>query len=238
MIFVFFAIVVSGARTGRAQESPQVPASYDACSEDTATRLRFIEQRLEDGRTYAQYWWLGWTGFYGLGTMVTSVQAATEDDAGKRANFIVSAVKALGGTIRQLVVRPNAKYGADAMFAIPATSEEKCLERLATGQDLLRLNAKQSASRYSWLRHFFNVAVNVTGGLIVAEGFNQPKDGWESAVIGIAVGEAMTLSHPWRGTKDFSDYENEFGPVPMPKSPKVSWQFLPTIGGVGLRVGF
>jgi hypothetical protein len=214
------------------------PTSFGACREDTAARLRFIEQRLEDGRTYAQYWWRGWIAFYGLGTIVTSAQAATEDDGGKRADNIVSAVKALGGVVRQAFFRPTAKYGADAMFAIPPTSEEKCLERLATGEHLLRTNAKEARSRYSWRRHFFNFAVNIGGGLIVAEGFDEPSEGLTSAVVGIAVGEAMTWSHPWRGTKDLADYEREFAPVSMPTRAAASWELIPMVGGAGVRVRF
>jgi hypothetical protein len=236
--FMLFCLITFLAPPGAVGEEAVPPTSFDACSEDTAARLRFIEQRLEDGRTYAQYWWRGWLGFYGLGTIVTSAQAATEDDTGKRADNIVGAVKALGGTVRQLVFRPTAKYGADAMFAVPATSEETCLQRLATGEDLLRKNAKEARSRYSWRRHFFNFAVNMGGGLIVAEGFDEPAEGWTSAVIGIAVGEAMTWSHPWRGTRDLAEYEREFAPVSMPKDPTVSLELIPTVGGAGLRVRF
>ena len=45
------------------------------CSAGTGERLRFIEDRLEERRPYAQYWWMGWTGFYGLGTIIQSVSA-------------------------------------------------------------------------------------------------------------------------------------------------------------------
>jgi hypothetical protein len=220
-------------------QEPGPPAtSFDSCAEDTAARLRFIEQRLEDGRTYAQYWWRGWLGFYALGTVVTSAQAATESDGGQRADHIVSAVKALGGTVRQIVFRPTAKYGTDAMLAIPATSPENCRQRLATGEELLRKIAIEARSRYSWKRHFFNLVVNIGAGVIVAEGFDQPSEGLTSAVIGIAVGEAMTWSHPWRGTKDLEDYERQFAPVTMPKSPRVSMDFIPMAGGAGVRVRF
>jgi hypothetical protein len=147
-------------------------------------------------------------------------------------------VKALGGTIRQAIFRPTAKYGADPMFAVPTTSQEACLQRLEKGEELLHQIAKQAKSRYSWKRHLFNVVVNVGAGVIVAEGFDQPADGVTSAIIGIAVGEAMTLSHPWRGTKDLEDYENEFAPVAMPRSPKVSLELVPMIGGAGIRARF
>lgn len=235
VVVCFMASSASAIASG--QESVSTP-SFAACSEETAARLRFIEQRLEDGRTYAQYWGSGWLGFYGLGMIVTSAQAATDHDAGRKADHVVSAVKALGGVIRIALIRPTARHGADAMIAIPATSQESCLQRLAVGEDLLRKNAKEAQSRYSLRRHLYNFVVNLGGGLIVSEGFGDPSRGLTSAVLGIAIGEAMTWSHPWRGTKDLADYEEQFAPVAMPTTRKVALDFIPVAGGAGVRLRF
>lgn len=232
---VLVCFMASSAPAASGQEHAPVFAS---CTEETAARLRFIEQRLEDGRTYAQYWGSGWLAFYALGTVVTSAQAATDDDAGRQADHVVSAVKALGGTVRVALIRPTARHGADAMFAVPATSPETCRQRLAIGEDLLRKNAEEARSRYSWQRHLYNFVVNIGGGLIVSEGFDDPSRGLTSAILGIAIGEAMTWSHPWRGTKDLEDYEDEFAPIRMPKTRKVSLELIPLAGGAGVRMRF
>ncbi len=219
-----------------AQDSPR--STLDQCEAETAARLRFIEDRLEDGRTNADYWWKGWLSFYGLGVIVTSVQASQEDDEGTQANDVVSAVKALGGTTRLWFSRPSARSGADEMLAIPAVSQPACRDRLAKGEALLRTNAEEANSRYSWKRHLFNVVVNVTGGLIVAEGFDESDRGWTSAAVGIAVGEVMTFSHPWRGASDLQDYEDRFPPSGIRTEPRVSWHLLPTDSGAKVQVRF
>ena len=208
------------------------------CSAGTAERVGFIEERLEQRRSYATWWWRGWTGFYGLGTVVQSVQAGIEDDRGKRADYTVSAVKAGFGVGRLLFYPITAKQGADPMRAVDPVDESACRERLRIGEELLRTNARESESRWSWKRHAPNVGINVAGGLIVAEGFDESARGWRSAGIGIAVGEAFTWSHPWKADDDLVDYEQRFessGPAALKP---VSWTVAPSLGGVQLRMSF
>jgi hypothetical protein len=212
--------------------------SFSACAPDTAARLGFIEDRLDAGRSYARYWWGGWTGFYGIGTVVTSVQAATEDDRGERANDVVSAAKAAFGTARLLYAPPAARKGAAALRALPVSGEDECRRRLARGEELLRASAAEAGARYSWTRHLANVGINVAGGLIVAEGFDEPGSAWTSAGIGIGVGEAMLWSHPWRARADLAEYERRFPADGVPRPAPVSWELVPCPGGAGIRLAF
>ena len=78
------------------------PASdpLEHCDANHAERIRFIESRLEQRRTYADYWWKGWTAGYGAGTVVEAVLAGTEDHTGRQADYAVSAAKAAFGTGR------------------------------------------------------------------------------------------------------------------------------------------
>jgi hypothetical protein len=226
------AMGVLAAAAARADD-----AALARCSDGTAERLRFVEERLDQRRAYAGWWWKGWTGFYGIGVVVQSVQAGTEDDGGKRADYIVSAAKASFGVGRLLLYPPTAKEGGDPMRAIEPSDESTCRERLRVGEELMRTNAKESASRWSWKRHAANVAINVAGGLIVAEGFDESR-GWRSAGIGIAVGEAMTLSHPWKADDDLVEYEQRFGTNPDLAPRPVSWTIAPRLGGLALHVTF
>jgi hypothetical protein len=216
---------------GLAARTGQAGASFEACDADTAARLSFLEQRLDERRTYADRWWKIWTGGYALGTVVQSVRAGIEDDDGEQADLVVGAAKALFGTTRLLLWPPNARVGADPMRAVTPDSDAACRERLAVGERLLRRNADESASRWSWKRHLANIAINVAGGVIVAEGFDESR-GWTSAGIGVAVGETMTLTHPWTGEDDLEAYERRFASVPPATAPELrlgSW-------GRGLRI--
>lgn len=205
------------------------------CDADRAERIRFIESRLEERRTYADYWWKGWTSAYGVGAVLEGVRAGVEDKTSRKADYAVSAAKAAFGTGRLLLYPPSARVGADPMRAIDPVDDAACRERLAVGEGLLRENAKESESRWDWKRHLANVAINVAGGLIVAEGFDDDR-GWTSAGVGIAVGEAMTFSHPWNSDDDLADYERRFGGAPPPTP--MSFSIGPWGRGAALRIGF
>ncbi len=211
------------------------PALLDRCGVDDAARIRFLEERLDQRRSYADLWWKGWTAAYGIGTVVESVQAGLEDDRGRKADYAVSAAKAAFGTTRLLLFPPIARKGADPMRAIEPVDAAACRERLATGEALLRESAHDSESRWSWKRHAANVAINVAGGVIVAEGFDESR-GWTSMAIGIAVGEAMTFSHPWKADDDLTEYERRFGGAPPAN--RVSFTIAPWRQGARILLTF
>ena len=233
-LVVISTILVMGAAASVARADD---AALAACSAGTAERLRFVEERLDLRRSYAGWWWKGWTGFYGIGAVVQGVRAGTEDDGGRRADYIVSAAKASFGVGRLLLYPPTSKNGADSMRSIAPSDESACRERLRVGEELLRANAKESAARWSWKRHAANVAINVAGGLIVAKGFDESR-GWTSAGIGIAVGEAMTFSHPWKADEDLVEYEEHFGANDGLAVRPVTWRVAPSLAGLQLQVNF
>jgi len=229
--YLVVLIVVAGlGRTGALADEPLA-----RCGTDRADRIRFIESRLEQRRTYADYWWKGWTSAYGVGTVVESVRAGLEDHRGRRADYAVSAGKAAIGTTRLLLYPPSARLGADPMRVIEPVDDASCRERLEVGEALLKKNAEESDSRWDWKRHAGNVALNVAGGIIVAEGFDEGR-GWTSMGIGIAVGEVMTFSHPWHADDDLAEYERRFGGAP-PAS-RMTFSIGPWGQGAMVRVGF
>jgi hypothetical protein len=207
-------------------------AESSACEPDTAARLAFIEDRLERRRAYAGWWWKGWSAFYGVGTAVQAYRAGHENDDGKQADLVVSAVKAAVGTAALLLRSPTARRGADPLRAIEPTSPERCRARLARAEELLRESARESGRRRSWKAHAVQVLVNAVGGVIVAEGWDERTRGWRSAGIGIAVGEASILTYPWKADEDLQAYERRFG-RPVAAS-KPTWHL--SAWGRGARV--
>ena len=229
-----YAIAVT-LMAGLAPVGARAGEPLDRCGGDTGERIRFIEDRLDERRTYADYWWKGWTSAYGLGMVIQSVQAGLEDDEGRQADYAVSAGKAAFGTARLFFFPPTARKGADPMRAIEPVDESTCRERLAVGEDLLRKTAHESESRWSWKRHVLNVAINVAGGVIVAEGFDESR-GWTSMGVGIAVGELMTFTHPWKADDDLAEYERRFDGGPPAQ--RVSFSIAPWNQGARLLVRF
>jgi hypothetical protein len=223
---------------GGAGEAAAEQGMLGRCSAGTAERLTFIEDRLELRRPYAKYWWMGWTGFYGLGMVIQSAQAPFEGDDSRQADLVVSAVKASFGVTRLLLWPPTAKAGADAMRVVEPTDESQCRERLRIGEELMRKNARESESRWDWKRHAANVGINVAGALIVAEEYDDPWRGWRSAGIGIAVGEVFTFSHPWKADDDLAEYEEKFGTSADLQPRTVSFELQPRLGGLAFGLRF
>jgi hypothetical protein len=215
--------------------SPSHAAEYatfdtSACEPQSQSRLLWLIDRLESRERYADVWWRGWMGIYGIGAIVEGVAAGVEDDRGKRADDIVSAVKAVGGVTRLYFMAPAARLGADPLRETPITSAADCEARVEQGEALLEKAAHDSKRRWDWKAHFFNVAINMAGAVIVAEGFDE-DDGWTSGAVGIAVGEAMIWSHPWKGDSDLAEYESRFQrPGAMP----TTWNVVPY--GRGMRL--
>lgn len=213
-------------------------AALGRCSGGTSERLAFIEQRLEERRPYAKYWWMGWTSFYSLGVVIQSASAALEDDDSRQADLVVSAVKATFGVTRLLIWPPTAKAGSAAMRVVDPVDESACRERLRVGEELLRQNARESETRWDWRRHAANVAINSAGAIIVAEGWDDPTRGWRSAGVGIAVGGVFTFSHPWKADDDLAEYEQKFSASADLAPRKVSWGVSPQLGGVSFGLRF
>jgi len=212
-----------------------VPAPELApCDPATSERLDFVMARLEERHTYARRWWMGFTGFYGIGTVVSSVQASQEGNSGQRANYAISAVKAAFGTGRLWFDRPAAVRGAE-----PVREElPNCTAALDRGEQLLQRAARETRSRSSWKRHLGVIGVNVAGALIGGEGWGARKDAWISAATGIAVGEVMTWSHPWHGEEDLAAYESRFPDRAASSQSRLQWQLLPTPTGLAVLARF
>jgi hypothetical protein len=239
--FFILALVYFGAGwpggAARAQEpaTEEIPPHLAALSDrDVEQRLQFLEERLDSSRQYAGLWWKGWTTFYSLGVVIEATRAGLTDNYdAKRADLILSSVKAAGG-VANLLLRPlQAKDGADAVRRMPSASREDRLRQLARAEEQLRINAEQADKRYSLLRHGLNFAVNGAAALIVWQGFDDPSRAGRSFGIGVAVGEAMIWSQPWWPAADWQEYQRRFD-----TRPRVSWQLVPTLGGAALQVKF
>ncbi len=99
---------------------------------------------------------------------------------------------------------------------------------------LLARSARRTAERYSPRRHLINVGMNLAfGGMICA--FGDCSDAPLSILIGIAGGEAALWSLPKQPLHDQRVYQRRFGPA---TGPRISWELVPTVQGLGIRGRF
>jgi len=208
----------------------------DLSDSEVTERLDFLIERLDSGRDYAWWWWTGWTAFYGLGVVVEGMRAGLTDHEARRAQYIVGSVKAVGGVAVLLLRPPEAKDGADDVRALPHSTPDDRRRQLAVAERQLHTNAELSDRRYSWLRHAINLGVNAAGGVIIAQGFDDPSRGARSAGVGAAVGELSIWTQPWWPPHDWEEYQRRFNAAPVAQ--RVSWRIVPISGGAAFQLNF
>jgi hypothetical protein len=75
---------------------------------------------------------------------------------------------------------------------------------------LLRRNAHEAHTARTALPHVLNLALDVIGGILVWGVSDAPGTAWQSAGIGVAVGELAIWSQPTRAKKDLRAYDRQF----------------------------
>ena len=215
-----------------AEVSPELSALGD---EEISQRLRFIEQRLDEGRRHASYWQHGWSGFYAISGATQGVSAIRTDDGDNRANYIVGATKSALALTTQLLQPLTARHGADEIRAMPEVSRADRLNQLERGEDLLRQNAERAGERTMWKTHLTSLAVNLAGGAAIWA-FGDGKDALISVASGIVFSELSIWTQPGRAITDLEEYENKFSGYHSQE--KISWHLIPSKQGAGVGINF
>lgn len=214
------ALLGSGCATLRGEGEPIAPdPALASCDAESAARLRFLEPRLAAQARYAGRWWWTWNAVYVGGMGYGAAAAGFGDERGERANDTVNAVKSAIGLGRNLLAPPVAREGVEALQAMDPRRDGGCAERLAAAEDLLHRAARQAhEERRSWRVHLGNLALNLAGAIIVAEGFDEGS-GWASGALGIVIGEIRIWTFPWKAQRTLTEYERRF-PRPVGAAPR------------------
>jgi hypothetical protein len=193
-----------------AHDRPAPDPALSRCEPELAARLRFLEPELASNAQYARRWWWAWNGVYAGGIVYGSARAATRNGRGDRANEGVNAVKSAIGLSRNLIWPAPALEGAEDLRSIDPSLPGACAERLARAEERLKRAAEDSREeRRTWLPHLANLALNLAGALVVAEGFDEGT-GYSSGVLGILMGELHIWTHPWQAESTLEEYRERF----------------------------
>ncbi len=234
------AALVCAHAAGAADQSGAISGDLSGLSDqEVDRRYDFIRERLDAGQRNSQIWQYGFTSGWGLGVAIGAAQASFTDNKVTRTSGIVISVKGVGGVTRLLWAPNPGRHGSENIQSLPATSREDRLERLAAAEALLSDVEERALDRLSWKRHASNVAINLAGGgvIIGVGGFDRAwDDALRSFGVGVAFGELMSFTMPWRGVRDAEDYRKRF--LGGPYEPGVSWHISPTWNGLALHVEF
>lgn len=234
--FLAFALLVAVGPSALADEAMTLTRNPETLSDaELDARIRFIEERLDAGRTWAWRWQWGWTATYAAGVALGTGQAAATDSGKNRADYITTAVKGVIGTTRLLLQPLPGRNGADPLRELRfGNTQDAKIQRLQKAEELLLRVKHRAEQRRSWIPHLANVGLNLVGAGFIL-GFGHSSDAIESFAVGVAVGEAHIWSAPWRGIQDVEDYQSRFG---MKTADRFDWRIVPTLGGAQLQVTF
>ncbi|MEE8550009.1 MAG: hypothetical protein V3T08_02000 [Gemmatimonadota bacterium] len=230
-------LIVTGAAGSQAADDQKVGLTRDASAlsdSELDARLRFLEERLDEGEMWSKSWHWGWAGVYSASVAYETAIAIKADHEKNRIDNIVSIAKSTIGISWLLLWRHPGRNGADPMRAVTGDSREARLARLAEGEALLQAVAKRAEQRTDWRSHAGNIALNLAGAAFIF-GFGHDSDAWESLGVGIAVGELNIWTASKRGIQDLSDYQTRFG---MKTANRFNWTIVPTMGGAALKLAF
>ena len=181
-----------------------------ACEGSVAARLQYLEPRLAAHASYANRWYWIWQGVHAGGLVYSGVMAGVEDDGGERALQAVDATKSAIGVAYLAIEPPALRDGMDAVTQVDVGTSDGCVARLRAAEELLYAAAEDAhEQRRGWLTHVGNLALNLIGAVIVAEGFDE-SSGWSSGALGVVTGELELWSYPWHAEHTVREYERRF----------------------------
>jgi hypothetical protein len=189
---------------------PPPDGALAACEGSVGARLQYLEPRLAAHASYADRWWWLWNGVHATGLVYGGVMAGVEDDGGERALAAVDATKSAIGLADGVLDPPVLRKGIDPITDIETATAEGCVARLRAAEELLYAAADDAhAERRGWIAHAGNLALNLIGAVVVAEGFDEPS-GWGAGALGFVVGEVELWSFPWHAEHTVREYERRF----------------------------
>lgn len=229
-----------GQQQAHAQHCPLPPDAQPALEHhDDATRLRFIEQTLQDAakqeRRFALGWSLTYTGLSAGSWLILPLSDDPRQLVETAFNSGTSAFAALFSLIGPLSVVSDQRRLRTLLTA--STSPDRACATLAASERLFRHAAESEASARGAFAHVSSAAFNVGLGLVLAYALKRPDGAAINTSVGIALGELMIATRPTLATKRWQRYrEGNLSMQPDESQPIVSvspW-LTPTSYGVSL----
>lgn len=182
-------------------------------------RIQEIQSCLDAGKTRAQLWWYGWTGFYSGAAIFSFTLAALSNDTTPKIFQNVQAVESLVGAGGLLILPFPSRYASQKLKAMPENSLEEKTAKLKEAEILLERSAKAESAGRSLLQHTLAFLVNASGSAVIYFGYGKKiKENGDNPfsqalmnfVSGTAVAELQIWTQPTRAIKDWKKYEKEY----------------------------
>ena len=202
--------------------------------EEIDARLRFLDSRLQELKKPSSSWQYGWTSFYAVSGVAQFYKAIDENDSDDEVKYFVGAAKSAGALAMQLLKPLPVVAGMNAYEKMPSDAREQKLARLEKAESLLRHQAIRADSRYTLKPHILSVGVNLIGAAVIAA-VGDSDDAFESAALGIAIGQANIWTQPSASKKYWDSYDQKFNGA---YKKALDWRIIPGYKSIALQINF
>ena len=229
-----FALVASLSTSALAVEcaAPEGTTSQGLAAQSPEARVAFLSKLLGEQSVAIQRWTLLWGAGYGL--MTIGQLALMPLLPAHREDWVIGAASSAVGFAVVVIDPPEVLQGGPVFVerARVVTPEQTC-QLLIDGERMLSAGAKKQAFSTSWISHVVNVLFNVGVGLILGLGYDRWQTAAINGAVGIAIGEATTLTTPTGLIDGWERYR--FGGK---NDSKVTVRLVPAGIGAGLVLTF
>jgi hypothetical protein len=206
---------------------------------DAHVRLRFLRERIRVEARKTRIWAWTWSGIYSA-LVVYNLALIDPNDRDNLIDQGVGAGASAVGILSIALAPPKIigdQYWLERRLRNAPAGEDVCAQ-LADAERVLAREVKATLFGKGALTHAGNFVFNIGVALLLGFGFNHWDQAAIQGLVGIAVGEVMTLSRPGGIVKDLKRYRAANLGVP-PAWREISWGLAPMVGPnrAGLLVG-
>jgi hypothetical protein len=237
-----FLVAVQGCSVIHKVMDPGVPGPKPLTAEEAsqlsdaqlANRIDFVNQRLDDTRTHAAWWYWGFLTVNAGGMVLGAVEASVHDGDDQIYDILNASLGVIGTAY--LVADPlPGLSGSDPVTEMPSATHQDRAAQLATAEDVLYRAAGRAKQRTGWLFHVGNVFLNAAAAsvLLARESYDNAA---QLFLINTAVGEAQILLTPWEPLTNWEEYREMVDNGGVPPDPHVKWGIGPMQAGRGVEL--
>lgn len=200
--------ILAAARVGAAWgESPGAPSSIESSGDvEVASRIDFIQARLDRAEAPARKWRTGWLIGFGVLTVGQGAISVITDDPGLRIDNRVGGAGSLLGFVNVLVVPMHTRSAAGELRSIPDETPEQRREKLQKAEGLLSRNAKEARLATAWWSRSLSASVPTASSLLLWLRYDRPASAALNLGAGLLIGQSQISTYPRYAIRDWSDY--------------------------------
>jgi len=204
-------------------------------------RIYFLQKSLKSDQHATNQWWYGWLGGYSAATIGQGAVFFSSSDKGTRQDMALGAATTFAGVIGQFI-SPFQPGSSDPLLErlpegdeVERTTKMRQMEQFLSDKSHLEIEARK------WKAHVLCTGINLASGLVTWLGFHRTVwDGIANFGYNCIVTESQIWTQPIRAKRYLKHYTERFGQqhITLERSPQISWNWIITMNGVGVRMAF